>query len=166
MAEIVWAVNPKHDTLDSMADYLCQFARNYLESSTLRCRLDVPAILPKMAVPSNVRHNLVLFVKEAVHNAVKHAQARELWLKLNVADNVLTLTIADDGQGFAGVETSGADDDSQLSMSNSRSPGNGNGLPNMRRRVEAIGGQLEIESQPGQGTQLVAAVPLKQDVRE
>ncbi len=151
--EIVWTVNPRHDTLDSLATYLCQFAREYLEPSAVRCRLDVPELLPDLRVPSEVRHNLVLFVKEALNNAVKHAAARHVTVSLQLEDHTLTLTVNDDGRGFA-VE------DFQLSTPSSQHAGSGNGLGNMRQRIAAIGGRFELWSQPEKGTRVKATVKL------
>ena len=148
--EIVWTVNPRHDTLDSLATYLCQFTREYLEPSAVRCRLDVPELLPDLRVPSDVRHNLVLFVKEALNNAVKHADARQVTVALQLANRSITLTVTDDGGGF----------DPQPSNLKSQPAAHGNGLGNMRQRVEAIGGRFELWSQPGQGTRVQAVVRL------
>jgi len=148
--EIVWTVNPRHDTLDSLATYLCQFAREYLEPTAIRCRLDVPGLLPNLRVPSDVRHNLVLFVKEALHNAVKHAVTQQVWVALRFENHTLTLTVTDDGRGF----------DPQHSTPSSKLAGSGNGLDNMRQRVEAIGGRFELWSQPGKGTRAQAVMKL------
>ena len=75
MDEIVWAVNPQHDTLDSLANYLSRFALDFLNASKIRCRLDVPLQLPKLPVSAEARHSLFLAFKEALHNVVKHSAA-------------------------------------------------------------------------------------------
>jgi signal transduction histidine kinase len=74
-------------------------------------------------------------VKEAVHNVIKHANASELVVQIEFASNVLKISLKDDGRGF------------QFSSQ----PG-GHGLTNMKRRMESIGGQCQIESEPGRGT--------------
>jgi len=140
-------MSSRHDTLDSLATYLCQLAREYLEPSGIRCRLDLPAQLPDVRVPSETRHTLVLFVKEALNNIVKHSHAREVWLALKVADHTLTLALLDDGCGF------------EMPSSSSKSRfRDGNGLLNLRKRAEAMGGQFELRSHPGQGTCVKAVV--------
>jgi ligand-binding sensor domain-containing protein/signal transduction histidine kinase len=148
--EMVWVMSQRHDTLESLATYLCQLAREYLEPSGIRCRLDVPAQLPDVRVPSETRHNIVLFVKEALNNTVKHSAAREVWLALKVADHTLTLALLDDGCGF------------EMSPSSIKSHPfpNGNGLHNLRKRAEAMGGQFELRSHPGQGTCVKAIIRL------
>ena len=75
MDEIVWAVNPQHDTLDSLASYLGNFAQEYLGSLGIRCRLDVPLQLPHWPITAEMRHNVFLAFKEALHNVVKHSGA-------------------------------------------------------------------------------------------
>ena len=78
MDEIVWAVNPQHDTLDSLASYLGNFAQEYLVSINIRCRLDVPLHLPHWPITAETRHNVFLAFKEALHNVVKHSGANEV----------------------------------------------------------------------------------------
>ena len=82
MDEIVWAVNPQHDTLDSLASYLGNFAQEYLVSLNLRCRLDMPLHLPHWPITAEMRHNVFLAFKEALHNIVKHSGANEVSISL------------------------------------------------------------------------------------
>ena len=100
MDEIVWAVNPRHDTLDSLASYLNRFAHEYLSVAEIRCRLDLPLQLPTLPVTAEVRHNLFLAFKEALHNIVKHAAANEVRVELKLEAAQLALQVADDGRGF------------------------------------------------------------------
>jgi len=134
--EIVWAVNPKNDTLKEMADYFVFFAEDFLRPSGLACNLNVPLNLPDIPVTAEVRHNLFMITKESLNNAVKHAGASEVRFSLNYAADKLDLEIADTGKGF-GCKAS---------------PKAGDGLENIRRRVKAMGGELEIKSGAGQGT--------------
>jgi len=141
--EIVWAINPRHDTLESLANYLSQFAQDHLTLAGVRCLLEVPTVLPSVALGAEVRHNLVLAAREAIQNAVAHAAATDVRVGLELADQELWITIADNGRGF----------------DTSRPSPDGNGLQNMRRRLEDIGGRITIESQPGSGTTVTLAVP-------
>ena len=74
MDEIVWAVNPRQDSLDGLVTYSCQFAQEYLTMAGIQCRLDVPDRLPVVTLTADIRHNLFLAVKEALNNVVKHAR--------------------------------------------------------------------------------------------
>jgi signal transduction histidine kinase/ligand-binding sensor domain-containing protein len=134
--EIVWAVNPRNDTLSHLIDYTGQFAADYLRDAGVRCRLDVPEFVPLCELSANVRHNLFLVVKEALQNIVKHAGASEAWLRIRFEDEVLTVAVEDNGRGFEpGRAGPGAD-----------------GLRNMRQRLAEIGGTCRIESGSGRGT--------------
>jgi len=152
MDEIVWAVNPKYDDLESLAYYLGNFAQSFLSVAGIRCRLDMPAHLPASALTSQIRHHLFLCCKEALNNVVKHAHADAVTLTLVVADARVTISIADNGRGLPppSVESSPSPD----------RPAGGNGLDNMRRRMAAIGGSCDIVPAAGSGTTVRFSVSL------
>jgi signal transduction histidine kinase/ligand-binding sensor domain-containing protein len=153
MDEIVWAVNPRHDTLDSLANYLSRFAHDYLSVAEIRCRLDVPLQLPALPVTAEIRHNLFLAFKEALHNIVQHGAAAEVRVKLELEAARLTLRVADDGRGFdIATPPGGRAAIGRIAR--------GNGLANMRRRLADIGGTCEISSKLGIGTTVAFALPL------
>ncbi len=135
LEEIVWAVRPGSDSLQSLVEYIAHFAIELFEGGGIRCRLDLPHDLPARPLPPDVRHNIFLVVKEALTNALKHAAAREVLVRAQAADQALEIVVQDDGKGF---DTNGQS--------------RGNGLGNMRRRMQAMGGDLTIRSRPGQGT--------------
>jgi signal transduction histidine kinase len=151
--EIVWAVNPRHDRLDSLANYLSRFAYEYLSVAEVRCRLDLPLHLPTLPVTAEVRHNLFLAFKEALHNIVKHAAANEVRVELKLEAAQLALQVADNGRGFDLVGSDGGSAAGRLAC--------GNGLANMRRRLVEIGGACEIHSERGRGTTVAFTVPLR-----
>ncbi|MCX6995729.1 MAG: ATP-binding protein [Kiritimatiellaeota bacterium] len=141
---IVWAVNPRNDTLHHLANYLVQFAENFFRPTPIRCRLDVPVQLPPYRLSSELRHHLLLAVKEACHNAARHSGATELWLRLNLAEATLVISIEDNGRGF----------DPQTVAEG------GDGLLNMRTRMTSVGGRVELAAAPGQGMRIQLVVPL------
>lgn len=141
--EIVWAVNPKHDSLESLANYLSQFAQEHAGLAGIRCVLDVPMVLPAMELSAEVRHNLLLAAREALQNVVAHAKATEVSVSLALGEQKLVVVIADNGGGF---------DAEQI-------PPDRNGLSNMRRRMADIGGTLEVESRVGRGSTVRLSVP-------
>jgi signal transduction histidine kinase len=138
MDEIVWTINPKNDTLENLANYIFQYAQDFFQNSGVRCRLDLPAALPEMTLSTQERHNLFMAVKEALNNVLKHARATEVRISLVSTGDKLIITVADNGHGFA----------------TDPAPASGNGLANMRQRLERIGGRLSLESRPGQGTEI------------
>ena len=143
--EIVWAVNPRHDTLPHLVDYLGRYAIEFLQTADIRCRVDIPDVLPDRSVPPEVRHNLFLAVKEALNNVARHARATEIWLSVSVANAALTIIIKDDGRGFNG---------SPVDLS-------ADGLRNMHQRMAEIGGEFQIETGPNAGTRISMRYPWK-----
>jgi len=147
MDEIVWAVSPHHDTLDSLVNYLGKFAQDFLNVAGIRCRLVVPIQLPAWPLTAEVRHSLFLAFKEALHNVVKHAAATEVRVSLTLAKSGFSASIEDNGRGFdpASVGTAATTND-PLRIAG------GNGLANMRKRIAGIGGECQVDSAPGKGT--------------
>lgn len=141
---IVWAVNPKHDTLDGLVEYLSQYADDFLEDTPIRCRLKLPPSLPGCMVLAEVRHQLFLAFAEALNNAIRHSSASEIQIELAADPTEFRIQIGDNGVGF---------DPASARVG-------GNGLKNMRQRLEGIGGRFEILSRPSQGTQIKLAIPL------
>ena len=133
--ETVWAVNPENDNLDALGNYLCQMVNQLCEQSRFRCRFDMLDLPREIQVSSQVRHNMIMAVKEAVHNVIKHARASEVILRMTFSENEITVVVRDDGCGF----------DPAKSVA-------GHGLSNMKRRLQDVGGCCVIESQPGKGT--------------
>ena len=142
--EIVWAVNPSNDTLEGLVNYACKYAQEYLALAGVRYRVDAPAQLPAAPIPPPVRHNVFLAFKEAVHNVVKHAQATEVWIRLRLAPEHFILEIEDNGRG----------------MGNQTAPQNRNGLRNMKKRMEDIGGSFEIGGAKEKGTIVRLSAPV------
>jgi signal transduction histidine kinase/ligand-binding sensor domain-containing protein len=155
MDEIVWAVNPKHDTIESFAIYVEKYGFDYLDAVGIRCRLDLPAKLPPHRLTTEVRHNLFLAYKEALHNAVKHAGATEVRIAIAFEAEMLELLVEDNGRGF------GLNDGTNKGPREHGRTAGGNGLENMNRRVREIGGKCHIESEPGRGTKVKFQLLLK-----
>ena len=144
--EIVWAVNPANDSIPSLATYLCQAAEEFFRPTGIRCRLDVPDALPGIALTSEVRHNLYLAAREALNNIAKHSEATEVWLRIQCNDHLLLIMLQDNGRGFSFPADAFA----------------GDGLANMRSRLERIGGHFECQTQSGAGTICRISLPLAQ----
>ncbi|MEI6647296.1 MAG: two-component regulator propeller domain-containing protein [bacterium] len=137
--EIVWTVNPRNDTLQSFLYYAADYTRDFLRSTKLRCRLDLPESVPDVHLGPDRRHALLMVLKEALNNMVKHANASEALLRIRFEGDVLRMQITDNGQGFVcGNERHDA-----------------NGLRGMRERLENVQGRFAVESRPGAGTTLI-----------
>lgn len=143
MDAIVWAVNPRNDSLDHFANYVSQFTEEFLRPTAIRCRLDIPADLPERPISTEARHHLFLAVKEALNNVVRHSGASEVCVRLKMENNELSVAIEDNGRGI--VAPVGGEHD---------------GLGNIRRRLEGLGGRFAIESSAASGTSLILRLPL------
>ena len=142
--EIVWAVNPRKDSLPHLVEYISQYANSVFRDTEIRCRQDLPAALPEWPLPAEFRHHLFLATKEALNNVCKHSCATEVWFRVNASLPLLELVIEDNGAGFSTLtDTLGGD-----------------GLRNMRTRLASLGGECHIESKPGAGTRLCLRVKL------
>ncbi len=142
--EIVWAANPQNDTLEGLVNYACKYAQEYLSLAGLRYRLEVPAQLPATVIPPDLRHNVFLAFKESVNNVVKHARAGEVKIRLRLHGDRFTLEVEDDGRGPGDAATKTGR----------------NGLRNMRKRMEDVGGEFALEPGAERGTRVRLTAPL------
>ncbi len=143
--EIVWAINPRHDSVVSLSHYLCEYAQRFLELSSIRCRLEVADHLPAWPLGSEQRHNLFLAFKESLTNVTRHSRATEVRIRIrSQAQGSNIIEVEDDGRGMPASPVTG--------------PG-ADGLANMVQRLEQIGGRCEIESVPNGGTRVRFVFP-------
>jgi signal transduction histidine kinase len=141
--EIVWAMNPTHDSLASLVSYFCLYAERFLGLANIHWHLEDQTGAPELVVNLKNRHQLFLMFKEALNNVVRHSGATEVRLKIQVEREELRFSIFDDG---CGLPVSGHNDAMD-------------GLSNMRARVEKLGGHFEITTEAGRGTTLNFFVP-------
>ncbi len=146
--QIVWAANPANDTLDSLVTYACKYAQEYFQTAGLSYRLEAPEQLPATPLPPDVRHNVFLAFKESVNNVVKHAQASAAKVRVRLAGGQFTIEIEDNGRGLPpGAEKKGR-----------------NGLRNMRKRMEDVGGEFAVTPAPEQGTLVRLTAPISKRI--
>ncbi len=143
--EIVWAMNPLHDSLSSLTSYFCFYAENFLQLANIHWQFDGPAEATDCRLDSRCRHQLFLAFKEALTNVVRHSGATEVRLGIQMKQGELQLSIADNGHG----------------LPPDARPEAMNGVANMRRRIEKLGGRFEIVSDPGPGTTVRLCVPAR-----
>ena len=112
----------------------------------IRCRLDFPEQIPARELSTDLRHNLFLVVKEAVHNIVKHSGGTEVWLRVIITGAALEISIEDNGRGFEPPPDNALSD----------------GLRNMSQRMAAIGGTFQVGKRPEGGTVVRLSLPWPQ----
>ena len=143
MDELVWAVNPKNDTLEQLATHLSNLAQDLFRHSPVRLRIDIPPDLPPIPLSSDFRHHFSLSVKEALHNVFKHAGPCTATLRIALSGGCLHATIEDDGCGF-----------------DPEHPPAGNGLSHLHARLRELQGTCTIQSQPGHPTTIHLTCPV------
>jgi len=142
--QVVWTVNPVNDRLDRVVNYLSRFVEEFLAPTKIQFRLELPESVPPIKMSSQVRHELLLAVKEALNNAVKHSGAGEIALNIIFENNVLNIILTDNGRGF---------DPAQKAST-------GDGLDNLDQRLRLIGGRCQVESTVGRGSMVRITLPM------
>ncbi len=144
--EIVWAVNPANDGWEPFLSYFEQYTEYFLGHSGLRFHFCRPPDLVSHTIASKTRHHLLLAVREAVGNVLKHAAAKQVRIDMRVDGDTLEVCVADDGVGFDTSKPAGVGHD---------------GLSNMARRMREAGGSVRVESGAGKGTRVIFRVALE-----
>jgi signal transduction histidine kinase len=144
MDEMVWAVNPRRDTVKDFAAFVSEFAQEYLGATSIRCRQEMAEELPAIPMDLPQRRNLLLAVKEAIRNSARHSGATEMHLKLSLEENTLKVVIWDNGRGFSPTDT-------RIGS---------NGMVNMKQRLADICGNFILDTAPGQGCRITFLLPL------
>ena len=138
ISDIIWSVNPNMDTIEQTIARMRAFGADLAECAGICFEFEVNGSVIVQPLTMLVRKNLYLIYKEAINNSIKYSSATKLTAILDVKDGGFTLKITDNGIGF---------DCSVVNV--------GNGLPNMKRRAEEIGGELQISTGLGKGTCLI-----------
>jgi len=143
MSDIVWAINPSRDHLSDLSQRMRHFVSDLCTARHIDVRFRTPSADRDIGVGANVRREVFLLFKEAVNNMVRHSGCSEADIDFSAEPHQLLLRVSDNGRGF--------------------DPGGVNarhGVRSMHERTEALGGRLDVLSQPGHGTTLVFTVPL------
>jgi PAS domain S-box-containing protein len=139
------ASSSDHLFFQTLREYAARFSQKY----GLRVELSVPPQLEAQGLGAAVEVQLLRIIQEALSNVRKHACAKNVQVVFTVLDSLAQIAIMDDGQGF------------EPAVALRRAEGFG--LQAMRERAEALGGRLELVSQPSRGTQVVVQVQIQQE---
>jgi len=147
ISEIIWALNPQQDSLDSLLAYIREQTYSFFEpfESVMHYEINFPDAVPHHELGNQQRRNLYLVAKEALNNALKHGKAKNISLTFVYQLDKVRFTVRDDGRGLDPTR---------------KSTGGGFGLPNMRRRMEEIGGGINWKSEGGAGTEVEFWMPI------
>lgn len=130
MRDLIWVLNPDNTTLEHLVARLREYCSDYLENIPVDVSLSFPDVVPSMPISREAQRNVFLTTKESINNCIKHAQATELKIALKLDNEILSITVTDNGKGFDMAHLKGS----------------GNGLRNMKQRIETIGGEFIITS--------------------
>ena len=144
MNDIVWTTQPVNDTIESISIKIREFAAEMLDAKDIKYEIIIDENLNNYRLPPNQVYNFYLIVKEAINNIAKYAVAKNVTVNISKSGSLLNLKIIDDGIGF---------DMNKIKE-------NGNGLKNMHKRSEDLGGKINITSKPSQGTELDLQFPI------
>ncbi len=137
LKEIVWSLNPRNDRLDNLLLFIRQYFVLLFEPLNYKTTIIYPEAIPEVELDNELRRNIFLCVKETLNNVIKHANATTVELKVEIVKKNLLIQVKDNGNGFA-------------------APGDktGNGLKNIRQRMNAIKGKFIIQSKKGTDVRL------------
>jgi ligand-binding sensor domain-containing protein/signal transduction histidine kinase len=141
MSDIVWAINPAHDRLTDLVHRMRRFATDVFSARDVAFSFEA-SVPDERTLGTDVRRQVLLVFKEAVHNAVRHSGCTGAAAQVSVSERGLTVVVHDDGRGFDPAMR-----------------GDGHGLGSMRARARELGAVLDLRSAPGQGTTVTLVVP-------
>lgn len=141
--DIVWLINPEKETVDDFIIKIKAIAQELLPHIDVLFKEDISEAFKKKILRSELKRNLLLFVKEALNNATKHAEAKHVSISFGYAEQKVRIEISDDGIGF------------ELNKKMK-----GNGILSMKNRARELDGKLEISSEINKGTHIVLIVKI------
>jgi signal transduction histidine kinase/ligand-binding sensor domain-containing protein len=149
MSDIVWAINPQKDHLSDLVQRMRRFAGDTFDATDVAYRFQFDDAARDLALGADLRREVYLIFKECVNNAAKHSSATDVDMSVRVVSDRLVVSLRDNGRGFDVAEAFNGEIKGY----------GGNGLLNMRRRAERLGGEMRIESQKGEGTTVTLSIP-------
>lgn len=144
LSETVWMLNQSNGDLESLITFLCRQVGELCELAEIRCRIDALSVDETTTVSHEFRHSFSLAVKETVNNALRHASASEIQMKISRQGAKLQIVIADNGGGI----------DPSLAQT-------GSGLESVAQRMFSIGGSSTIEQPSKGGVQVTLEAPIR-----
>jgi len=143
MSEIIWALNPHNDTLENLLAYIREQSQQFFEPLEIQFDIYFPDAVPDMKLSNVQRRNLYLVTREALNNALKHSAATAIQLKFELLESRCSFSVNDNGTG---IVTTG-------------NKAGSNGLKNMKKRIEDLGGSIAWISKE-KGTSVEYCIPL------
>lgn len=151
MSDVVWAINPRKDNLRDLVQRMRRFAADIFTAKDIKFQFAAPDVETNIQVGANIRREIFSIFKESVNNVVKHSECKNAKIEFRIENERIVLQITDNGKGF---------DVSEFFNESLHYSKGGNGLLNIQRRAEDLGGNCEISSGIGKGTIIRLIIPL------
>lgn len=146
MNDIVWAINPKNDSMENLLQRMDSFARPLLQASGISWHFVCSDESKMLRADMVLKKNFYLIFKEALNNAQKYARCQNIYTSISCPNGRLCMEIADDGEGLGPA-------------SGKINSMGGNGIANMHRRAAELNAELQLNSLPGRGTRIRLTLP-------
>lgn len=143
LSDIIWAINPEHDTLEEIGLYMKEYTAELLEPAGIAYSFEHDRKIEEIRFNLSKRKDMFLIFKETLNNALKYSSASKIDICLRKESDNIVLSIKDNGSGF---------DPKMVSK--------GNGLKNMQARANNINAILSIESEKNMGTIVTIRIPI------
>ncbi len=157
MSDIVWSLDPAHDTLGEVLVRARTFAGELLPAAGIACAFDAPESLDGVPLDAERRRHIYLAMKEAIANIARHSGASHAAIRAALEDGALVIRITDDGRGFEAGDRAGEREAGRAGGSEPRL--GGSGLRSLERRAQACGGTIRFETPPGGGAGVTLRIP-------
>ncbi len=144
MRDLIWALNPDNTTLPNLVARMREYTTDYLEDFPIELTYSFPDTIPNRPINKEYHRELFMIVKESLNNISKHSKATKVLFGISITNSHFSYTIRDNGIGFS-----------------EKTVKKGNGLRNMNSRINALGGEFEVSSQPNEFTVINVTVPLQ-----
>ena len=144
MDDIVWSINPRNDTMESLFLRIKTFAAKLFEAKEINYKIDIDENIKHLHVKMENRQDIYLILKEAINNLVKYSESTKAEINVGFDFGELCILIKDNGIGF---------DTEKFSL--------GNGLNSMKKRAEGMNASLKIHSELEEGTTINLSVKIK-----
>ena len=142
IGDIIWSMKPGKDEFMTLSTRIKNFTSDILENTDIDYKIEIETQIDNKVTNIDMRKNIVFFIKEAINNTVKYSKATTLNIFVKEKNNQIYIEIIDNGIGFDTSQTKG------------------NGIGNMKKRIEELNGQFNINSKINKGTIINATIPI------
>ncbi len=143
--DIIWLVKPSNDKFSNLSMHISEFSIPLFESKNIAFEIDFPDAISEIPLPMETRRNIFLIIKESVNNLIKYSECSQASIKASQDQGDLCFIVKDNGKGFDPLKLT-----------------NRNGVKNLKARANQINADIQINSAPGQGTEIILVVKARE----